>query len=567
MQQVTPGQANVVTYGVINKTTVDPITSGTVAFYLRCKTGTNADKWWKGSDSTWSATEESAGSAAHTGSGIWKLSIATLAWTAGARYDLYAIESDNLNIIAPEEVLCETPVTGTGSYRIQITVQDSDSDVLQGARVAASTDASGENVQEDGTTDNFGHVTFRLSAGVYKLWVSKAGHNFSSPYNVTVSANDTNTYVVTATTATASAADTAWTRTTLCNQLINELAISRDAPSGGIPDKLANIATLAFEYVHSCHPWLWRRKRGTISLSTETSVLRLGDWSGTSEATLGGSYSGTKMDIWTATCTAAGTIGEETVTVVVTDYEGLTVATLSLGSAYTPGDASTVRNGITLAFSAGTLVLGDSLTVALKTSTAIFMLRDYGGAAGSEVDYSDFSKLDQGWLDENDQNGTLQFTSNIGEFERFRKSELGQTGLPALAIIEFDRDIANQQNASKLIRVAPAPNGAWSYDFVYLVKAPTLGDDTLPLWEPFMNSLWYHRAKMMAAIEYQKPEGVWQAAKISFNEVLEDAKGEQDEHHVSRPVFVTDPYNDIANLTSSSGVPYATDAHTGQLRP
>ena len=569
MQQVTPGQANVVTYGVLNKTTVSPITTGTVVFYLRCKTGTNADKWWKGADGTWSATAVSAevtGSPpTHTDSGIWKLSIASGAWTAGARYDLYAIESGNLNIIVPEEVLCETPVTGTGAYRITITVQDSSGDALQGARVAASADAAGENVQEDGVTDNFGHVTFRLSSGTYRLWVSKAGNNFVCPYTMTVAANNTNVYTVTATTATVSSADTAWTSTTLADQLVNELAIARDAPGGGVPDKLANIVRLAFEFVHNCHPWLWRRKRGTISLSAETSVLRLGDWSGTSAASLAGSYSGTKMDIWTAECTAAGTIGAGTVTVAVTDYEGLTVNTLSLGSTYTPDAAATVRNGITLAFAAGTLVEGDSLTIALKTSTAVFMLRDYGGATGSEVDYSDFSKLDQVWLEENDLNGALRFTSNMGEFEVVRKGHLEQSGTPGFAIIEFDRDIANQVNAGHIIRVAPAPSGSWSYDFVYLVKAPTLGDDTVPLWLPYMNAIWYHRAKMMAAIEYGKPEGIWQAAKISFHEVLSDAKEEQDEYHVSRPVFVSDPYGDLAALTSSCVMPDATNAHVGNL--
>ena len=104
MQLAIPGQANKM-WLPLAKTDGNPITSGTVNFYLvRLSTG----KWWNGSGSSWSDTEAVAGAATHKSKGHWELSIATGAWNQNERYKLYGQESGDLNIVVEDEVICRT---------------------------------------------------------------------------------------------------------------------------------------------------------------------------------------------------------------------------------------------------------------------------------------------------------------------------------------------------------------------------------------------------------------------------------------------------------------------------
>jgi len=97
MQTFTAGQANTVFYDCVNKLSGDPITAGTVNLYLVAKDGDNAGKWFKAADSSWSATEASAGEATYKGGAQWELEIAADAWDSGVTYSLYGRESGDLN--------------------------------------------------------------------------------------------------------------------------------------------------------------------------------------------------------------------------------------------------------------------------------------------------------------------------------------------------------------------------------------------------------------------------------------------------------------------------------------
>ncbi len=99
MQTFNAGQANTVKMDVVAKASGDPITSGTVNFYLKAITGDNAGKYFRASDSSWQATESSAGVASYDCGSTWSLSIVAAAWISGVDYQLYAKESGNLNII------------------------------------------------------------------------------------------------------------------------------------------------------------------------------------------------------------------------------------------------------------------------------------------------------------------------------------------------------------------------------------------------------------------------------------------------------------------------------------
>ena len=105
MQTALTGQINIVSLPVVAKASGSPIISGTVNFYLIDKDGTNADKWYRGSDTSWQAAEAIAGAATHRADGHWYLSLPSAVWERNVRYRLYAKESGDLHIPVGEDVL------------------------------------------------------------------------------------------------------------------------------------------------------------------------------------------------------------------------------------------------------------------------------------------------------------------------------------------------------------------------------------------------------------------------------------------------------------------------------
>ena len=105
MQTALTGQVNILELPIVAKATGNPITSGTVNFYLRAKDGANAGKWYKGSDGLWYATEQIAGAATHSADGHWYLSFPAAVWTRDVRYRLYAKENGDLHIPVGDDVL------------------------------------------------------------------------------------------------------------------------------------------------------------------------------------------------------------------------------------------------------------------------------------------------------------------------------------------------------------------------------------------------------------------------------------------------------------------------------
>jgi hypothetical protein len=107
MQYAYTGRANIVELPIVAKASGDPITAGTVNFYLAAKDGANAGKWYRGSDLSWQAAESIAGAATHRADGHWYLSLPIAVWTSGVRYRLYAKESGNLHISVGEDVIAD----------------------------------------------------------------------------------------------------------------------------------------------------------------------------------------------------------------------------------------------------------------------------------------------------------------------------------------------------------------------------------------------------------------------------------------------------------------------------
>lgn len=99
------GQANILELPIVARASGNPITAGTVNFYLVDKDGPNAGKWYRDSDQTWQAAEAIAGAATHRADGHWYLSFPSAVWTRNVRYRLYAKEGGNLHISVGEDVL------------------------------------------------------------------------------------------------------------------------------------------------------------------------------------------------------------------------------------------------------------------------------------------------------------------------------------------------------------------------------------------------------------------------------------------------------------------------------
>lgn len=173
MQTAFPNQANIVGLPIVAKATGDPITSGTINFYLvRLSTG----EWFQGSDSSWQVAEALAGTGTHRADGHWYVSLVTAAWVLNARYKLYAKESGNLHIPVGEEVQCKAVLVGSGAITFTYTVTSTVDPFppIADVDVWVTTDIGGSNVIASGKTDQNGEVVFYLDAGTVYVWKQKS---------------------------------------------------------------------------------------------------------------------------------------------------------------------------------------------------------------------------------------------------------------------------------------------------------------------------------------------------------------------------------------------------------
>ena len=188
MQSVIPGQANTLIADMDKRSDGSPITAGTVTFYVVALTGTNAGKWFKTADDSWSATEEPAGTGTHKADGHWLSSI-DAAWSYGVLYFMYAKESGDLHLPYSDQVVPSLAIgaIGTGETAWTYTLTETGTgDPIPDAEVWVTTDLAGNNIIYDGQTDVNGQVTFYLTPGTYYIWRRKAGYTFDPQPDVEV---------------------------------------------------------------------------------------------------------------------------------------------------------------------------------------------------------------------------------------------------------------------------------------------------------------------------------------------------------------------------------------------
>lgn len=220
MQLAIAGQANPLSLPAVARASGNPITSGTVNFYMKAKSGENAGKWWRGSDSSWQASAVIAGAGVYENDdGHWGVSIASDAWDEGVHYLLYLKESGNLHIPVEDQVLCgvvdangdvrlpTAPVgygpgsAGSGARTITITVDDG-TDPLENAKVRVTNGAE----SYVGSTNASGQVAFSLDDATWAVAITKALHTFT-PTTLAVSDDAAQTYSMEAASIPASAPD------------------------------------------------------------------------------------------------------------------------------------------------------------------------------------------------------------------------------------------------------------------------------------------------------------------------------------------------------------------------
>lgn len=150
-------------FTVIARLDGSPITTGTVNYYLKCKSGVNAGKWWRNSDQTWQASE-TANAMTHDADGHWDILLSAGAagpFVAGIRYREYVKEAANLHVPDGRLLVCDAApgttggplVVGTGSGGIN----------PSGGKVPA-TIAAGDNSDKTGYSVS-GKVAATIAVG------------------------------------------------------------------------------------------------------------------------------------------------------------------------------------------------------------------------------------------------------------------------------------------------------------------------------------------------------------------------------------------------------------------
>jgi hypothetical protein len=341
-----------------------------------------------------------------------------------------------------------------------------------------------------------------------------------------------------------------WTRTTLGLALTSEMNAKAAGSSGTVPTQVADAVSESFDALWKREPCRFAIRRASLTWGTDKDVLRDDDWNGAT-ITLGGAYTGSKLDCYTFTASGTGTVGAGSITLAVTDYDGDVVATLAIGSNYTPGTAITVANGIAVALAAGGTVAAEAFYVDLKPSLALVPLWNYPG--DSTRQFGDFRKLDPEWFEENNNNGAIRFTSDIALFQRYETAWGDQTGFPAMALVEPDQDRRPKTsgNFNWRVRVTPIPSQEVTYTIYYLSYAPTLAATDVPVWPAFMHELWRLDAKWRALQKLGRESS--KEAYSQFKAVQSQAKGEENETQENDTPDIQDAYADADAFISSSG--------------
>lgn len=184
--EVYPGQANVVPVTILNKS-ADGVTDAggvTASLYLQARDGSNAGKWYRGSDQTWQVAESIASVLAHKGRGRWWASLPEAVWEAGAAYEAYGIPSSGTFILSPLPIVCSAVKPQTdlieppaGAHTVTVTVTD-DSDPAVPVENVTVRYTSGLD-SHTARTDAAGQCVLNVDDATWTVAATRAGYSYA----------------------------------------------------------------------------------------------------------------------------------------------------------------------------------------------------------------------------------------------------------------------------------------------------------------------------------------------------------------------------------------------------
>ena len=161
---------------------------------------------------------------------------------------------------------------------------------------------------------------------------------------------------------------------------------------------------------------------------------------------------------------------------------------------------------------------------------------------------TDFEKLDQDWLNENNDRGVLLFTENQEQFEDWRHVHSDQGGVPTIAFIKVKTSLTTSYLAEVLF--TPTPNAVLTYPYFYLRFAPSLAVTASPVWPRVFNRGWKYLATARARKSMESGKA-WEGDEALWQDWLANAKVNNNEVKSSNTAVIGDGYGDLGSTASS----------------
>jgi hypothetical protein len=106
-------------FTLVKRANGDPITAGTVNWYLQARSGANAGKWWRISDNSWQVAE-TGNAMTHQADGHWTRALDQSPFADGIRFLEYAKESGDLHVSVSRSLKAEYTPSANSARRVDL---------------------------------------------------------------------------------------------------------------------------------------------------------------------------------------------------------------------------------------------------------------------------------------------------------------------------------------------------------------------------------------------------------------------------------------------------------------
>lgn len=193
------------------------------------------------------------------------------------------------------------------------------------------------------------------------------------------------------------------------------------------------------------------------------SELQTTTWTGTSKATFSGAFTGTANEQYTFAVNGSGRVGVDAgLSVDVFNVAGERIATLDVGSGYSPGSPLTLPGGVKVQFSAGTITGGESGTAAMVQNSdsggflsalginSLFTGSEPGDLAVRQEIVSNPSRLSAGQFAVSGDNGAAKRLAQLRTTDLFGGVQSAEEYLSDLTALQAFRSQDAQNQLSNL---------------------------------------------------------------------------------------------------------------------